>query len=406
MKILVTGATGRVGGHVVRELRARGVAVRALSRDPASADLPTDIQVVAGDLSRPETLDAALDGVDGVHLINFDAASGAVLPQPGALSDRLAAAGVRRITSFRGEAPGALEETLRSGAFDWTDLFVPVEFMANTLRWAEEIRSAGKIRGFGPVCSAMIDESDIGAVAAKMLTTQSDGSRTYTLTGPEALTPADKVRILAEELCVPLAYEAMSADEAIAQWQALGYPDAVVAFLLDWHGDTPANARSVLPTVEEILGRPPRSFRQWVRTHRARLLLPADQSLPGIMRFSIDGPHRWMSWSDTELADVVNEDEDLWAQLGAVGFSRARAGASTRFEFAYDEVLVVTKGRCSVESAAGTQTAAVGEVIYIRAGVPGTFRAEEDVDIVYVASAPYGEVNRAIKATLLEHPAA
>jgi ethanolamine utilization protein EutQ (cupin superfamily) len=108
-----------------------------------------------------------------------------------------------------------------------------------------------------------------------------------------------------------------------------------------------------------------------------------------------------MEWSGIALADVVNEDEDQGVKLGGVGFTRAPKGASSDFEFAYDEVLVVTKGLCTVRSAGKALTAGPGEVLYLPAGIAGTFHADEDVELVYVASSPYGEVNRDIKASLL-----
>ena len=74
MTILVTGATGAVGREVVAQLVEAGHPVRALTRDPAKASLPPQVEAVAGDLTRPETLDAAFDGVTAVHLITFYAA--------------------------------------------------------------------------------------------------------------------------------------------------------------------------------------------------------------------------------------------------------------------------------------------------------------------------------------------
>jgi ethanolamine utilization protein EutQ (cupin superfamily) len=97
----------------------------------------------------------------------------------------------------------------------------------------------------------------------------------------------------------------------------------------------------------------------------------------------------------------VNEDESPEAKLGALGFTRAAAGASSQFEFAYDEVLVVTRGRCAIHCWGEQSTAGPGEVLYLPAGVPGEIYADEDVEIVYVASSPYGEVNREAKAALL-----
>src|SRR6476646_4004109 len=67
--VLVTGATGRVGRLVVNELLAAGVPVRALTRRPDTAALPAAVEVVAGDLIAPESLNAALQGVDSVFLL-------------------------------------------------------------------------------------------------------------------------------------------------------------------------------------------------------------------------------------------------------------------------------------------------------------------------------------------------
>lgn len=120
-----------------------------------------------------------------------------------------------------------------------------------------------------------------------------------------------------------------------------------------------------------------------------------------VRKFTIDTAQDWMVWSGISLSDVVNEDETSGAKLGGVGFTRAPKGAVSDFEFAYDEVLVVTSGVCTVRSANETFTASAGEVIYLPAGTPGTFRADEDTVLVYVASSPYGEVNREVKASLL-----
>ena len=67
--VLVTGATGRVGRAVVAQLLGAGVPVRALTRRPAAAGLPAAVEVVAGDLTVPESLDAGLQGVGAVFLV-------------------------------------------------------------------------------------------------------------------------------------------------------------------------------------------------------------------------------------------------------------------------------------------------------------------------------------------------
>lgn len=120
-----------------------------------------------------------------------------------------------------------------------------------------------------------------------------------------------------------------------------------------------------------------------------------------VQKFTIGEASAWMEWSGVALADVVNEDEDPAAKLGAVGFLRAPKGASSSFEFPYDEVLVVTRGRCTVRSADAVLSAGRGEVIYLPANTPGAFQADDALELVYVASSPYGAANREIKAALL-----
>ena len=113
-----------------------------------------------------------------------------------------------------------------------------------------------------------------------------------------------------------------------------------------------------------------------------------------VQKFNGGEASDWMEYSGFLLADVVNEDEAPDAKLGAVGFTRSRKGASSEFDFAYDEVLVVTKGRCTVSSRGRTLTAGPGEALYLPAKVPGEIHAVEDLELVYVASSPYGKVNR------------
>src|SRR5207249_1540194 len=67
--VLVTGATGRIGRLVVDRLLDEGVPVRALTRRPETAGLPAGVEVVSGDFTAPESLDAGLAGVDTVFLV-------------------------------------------------------------------------------------------------------------------------------------------------------------------------------------------------------------------------------------------------------------------------------------------------------------------------------------------------
>src|SRR5687768_3267296 len=110
-KILVTGATGTVGRQLVNHLVQAGHHVRALTRNPQKANFPAGVEVVTGDLTTPETLVLALEGMTGLHLINFDGGdSGYGLLQTGAEIVELAKkAGVQRVTVLRGGEKGSVE---------------------------------------------------------------------------------------------------------------------------------------------------------------------------------------------------------------------------------------------------------------------------------------------------------
>ena len=112
--ILVTGATGRVGGSVLNQLADKGIAVRALVRDPGRAAVPDGVEVAVGDLADPSTLGPALDGVDSVFLVwPTLAADHAAAEVIGEIAKR-----VRRVVylSARGVSADATEGILGSHA--------------------------------------------------------------------------------------------------------------------------------------------------------------------------------------------------------------------------------------------------------------------------------------------------
>src|SRR5690606_36413435 len=121
-----------------------------------------------------------------------------------------------------------------------------------------------------------------------------------------------------------------------------------------------------------------------------------------IQSFTSESVPVWMEWSGISLADVLNEDDSPQMMLGAVGFLRAPPGAHSTFKFVYDEVLVVISGACTVESEGKTLKTTKGGVVYLPANTPGSFTADEALELVYVASPPYGSANREARAALLD----
>lgn len=262
--IFVTGATGRVGRHVVEQLLQRGARVRALSRNPAQAKLPAGVEVVAGNLTEPTTFASALAGVSAIHLINFNGDDYAPLQSGAQLIELAEKAGVRRATVLLGGEKGAVEQALEASALAWTHL-QPVEFMSGVLDWAASIRTEGVVRApFINRLSAMIHEADIGAVAATVLTQGGYAGQTLTLTGPQALTPPEMVQTIGTVLGRTLQLIELSEAQAREQWQQEGYPDDVIDFFVWAHGNTPPEGYTVVPTVEQVTGRPARTLAQWV----------------------------------------------------------------------------------------------------------------------------------------------
>ncbi|GAA3187074.1 NmrA family NAD(P)-binding protein [Nonomuraea roseoviolacea] len=272
MTILVTGATGTVGRLVVEELVRAGRQVRALTRDlsRASALLPAGVEVVAGDLADPGSLVRAFDGVTAAHLITFAGDDYAPLKRGDEIVELAVKAGVRKVSVLGGRADGPLEQALVATDIEWT-LLNPVEFMSNTLRWwAGSVQAHGVVREpFGDRLSALVHEADIAAVAAAVLTGEGHGGRTYTLTGPEALTTRQKVRVLAEATGLDITFTELTEQEARAEWRSHGMGEETIEFLVRALGDTPEVGYTVVPTVEQVTGRPARPFAQWAAEHAA-----------------------------------------------------------------------------------------------------------------------------------------
>ncbi|MEU3054845.1 SDR family oxidoreductase [Streptomyces griseus] len=267
MTILVTGATGTVGRRVVEQLLERGEHVRALTRDPARAELPAGVDVVRGDLTDPASLEPALEGVTGLHLITFGGGLFAPLETGEEILGRARKAGVRRVSVLHGGGATPMESAVRASGFDWT-VVMPVEFMANALEWAPGIRSEGVVREpFVDRLSAMVHESDIGAVAAAALTEDGHGGREYLVTGPQVLTVRDKAAAIGAARGADVELVELTEEQALESWRGQGMPEDVIAFLIDVYRDTPPEGRTVLDTVEKVTGRPARTFAQWAEEH-------------------------------------------------------------------------------------------------------------------------------------------
>lgn len=268
MRVLVTGATGNIGRHLVKELHQNGHDVRALTRNPATADLPVGVDVVAGDLTDASTLESAFDSIDAIHLITFGGDDLADLTNGAELISLAERTGIARATVLASWGPTSIEEALASSSIVWSRL-EPVEVMVNALEWADEIRDRKSVSMLADYPSAMVHEADIASVAALALTEPALEGRAYPLTGPEALTPRERTRILADALDCELRFVQLTESEERERLRSHGNDEEYVEFGVQLATNPPTMAGTVLSTVEETTGRPARTFAQWVRENAA-----------------------------------------------------------------------------------------------------------------------------------------
>lgn len=274
--VLVTGATGTVGRAVVAELLAAGQRVRAAVRDPASAELPAEAELVRLDFNEPATAGSAFDGVDRLFLMRPPAISDvrtALTP----VVQAAAAGGVRRVVvlSVMGVNPALPHwrmERMVTGAGLSSTALRPSYFSQNLLSaFGEGIRESSQLRlaaGNGRV--SFVDTRDIAAVAAKVLTDpEAYPQRAMTLTGPEALTFAEAAALLAAELGRPVTYVRQSLLERRRELRVQGEESAYVWVQLVIDVTTRLGlAKTVTQDVSNVLGRPATSLASFVRDHR------------------------------------------------------------------------------------------------------------------------------------------
>jgi len=272
--ILVTGATGHVGSELVRQLIERGEEVRALVRDPSKANkLPAAADVAVGDLEDLPSLLKAYQGADRIFLlvpgIDHKAAETALLAAKETGIGRIvylsSYAVARTPLPPMGRWHQEREELIRASGIPATFLR-PGGFMTNTFDWMQTLREGGYVLDpIGPGRAALIDPADIAAVAAMALTEDGHAGKAYTLTGNEALTVAEQVAIISAVIGREIAVrDIASPEEAVKFRYPNGAPPSLTAAIVEGLKSMRSDTQGLrTTTVQELLGRPPRSFREW-----------------------------------------------------------------------------------------------------------------------------------------------
>ena len=292
--ILVTGATGLNGSELVHRLSARGVPVRALVRSVAKTQwlsaLP-QVEIVQGDMARPETLSEALRGVERAMLIS--SSDPAMLEVQSNFIEAARKAGVKHIVKLSGIMPdidspfrfarmhGEIERRLEASGMAFTHLRAG-EFMQAYFRQVPSITGKGAL--FLPMENAKIasiDICDIAEVAATVLTSAGHEGKIYPLTGPEALSMTEVAERLSIATGKRIRYVNVAPEEATRAHLAIGMPRYTAEALAELFGERRKGKESqVSPVIQTLFGWRPTSFEEFARRNAA--IFRGEQALPKV----------------------------------------------------------------------------------------------------------------------------
>jgi uncharacterized protein YbjT (DUF2867 family) len=271
--VLVIGATGKVGRHVVAGLLHHHTEVRALVRDRQTGTLPGAVTLLAGDLRRPDSVAAAAEGAEAAFLLWpwFDAGGASeVVSELARRVDRVVYLSAARLQhEEKGVIDGVwadVEGLVEASGVGWT--FVRAGgFAANTLDWAEQIRAGDSVRiPYPRAARSLVHERDVADVAVRALLDPGRARRALAVTGPEVLTQYQQVRAIGEAIGRRLRVVEQPPDEARRHYEATMGTDFAAGAIAHWATLVDAPERTT-DDVERLTGRPARSFAEWARDH-------------------------------------------------------------------------------------------------------------------------------------------
>lgn len=278
--ILVTGATGRVGGHLTRQLLEAGQPVRILTRSADKASRwKGEAEIVEGDLDDPRAVHSAMQGVDRFFLVTSSTSQDANVL---AAAKESGASHVVKLSTLEAVDPSMAEhvkwhrqreQMIEDSGLAWTFLR-PTMFMSTALDWVDTIRREGVFHfpaGDGKVPA--VDPYDVAAAAAAALTERGHEGHAYALTGPEALSFTEMAEILSDVLGRPVSYISVPVEMTGAQMRRAGLPGYVVAGLMGtFKALQEGKVAACSEDIARVTGRPPRTFRTWCEANRSAFL--------------------------------------------------------------------------------------------------------------------------------------
>ncbi|MFB6153303.1 MAG: SDR family oxidoreductase [Halodesulfurarchaeum sp.] len=276
--VLVVGATGTVGRHVVTQLDDDVVDIVAATRKPESAtdDFGEAVSTVEFDFTRPETWGGAFDGVDRLFLLRPP--GGARIRRDIAPAiDAAVRCGVSHVVflSVRGAARipvlphRRIERHLEQA--DVSTTFLRADFFMQNLLEVHRRDIVEHDQLFIPAGAgktAFVDARDVAAVGATALAEPATHSGPYQLTGPEALDYWEVAHVASDVLGRDITYAAPGGIDFLRRMSSQGHSLRFVAVMIGLYLPTRLGLTGPpTDTVESILDRPPRSVRRFFETH-------------------------------------------------------------------------------------------------------------------------------------------
>src|SRR5829696_2007629 len=280
--ILITGATGNNGTEILKRLLTADVQVRAMARnrERASAIASPHVEVVEADFDRPETLLAALDGVERAFLLTHS--SERAQAQQIAFVDAARQSGVAHIVKLSqfaadSHAPdrfrryhAVVEAALKASGLAYT-ILRPNLYMQGLLNFRSTIATQNTFyAAAGDAKVSMVDVRDNADVAVAALTESGHEGKVYDLTGPQALTHAEMAEGLSEALGRQVAFIDIPPEAMREALLGIGFPVWQAEGLVeDYAHYRRGEAAAVTSGVEDATGKAPRSFEEFARDYAA-----------------------------------------------------------------------------------------------------------------------------------------
>lgn len=284
--ILITGATGTVGSELVKQLSAKGIPFRALVRSADNAHTLASLphaEIVTGDLASAATVVRALDGIQHAFLLTNSSEQAETLQSN--FVQMAQEAGVQHIVKLSQFAAcsnspvrflryhAAVEQQIIQSGMTYTFLR-PNLYMQGLLGFRELIAKQGKFfAAAGDAAVSVVDVRDIAAVAAEALTNTTHANKIYDITGPQALTHQQMADAFTQALGRPVHYVNVSADEMYQALLSAGFPVWQAAGLIeDYAHYARGEAAAISTTVQDVTGKPARSFQEFAKDHAPLML--------------------------------------------------------------------------------------------------------------------------------------